>query len=70
MRLTGEDLAGVLRYPTSTAGENLGIPMLGTIQSGAPADLIAVRGEILGRIKVLEYPDFVMSGGRVIVNRF
>lgn len=64
------DVLKVLKAATSSAGENLGIPLLGTLSPGAPADLIAVRGNPFERFKLLEYPDLVMSGGRVIVNHF
>lgn len=60
----------VLRAATSRAGAHLGIPLLGTLRAGAPADLIAVRGNPLRALKTLEYPDLVVSGGRLIVNRF
>ena len=48
---------------TSKAGERLGIPLLGTLQTGAPADLIAVKGNPFERFKILEYPDLVIAGG-------
>jgi imidazolonepropionase-like amidohydrolase len=48
----------------------LNIPLLGTLQPNAPADLIAVKGDALQNFKKLEYPDFVMSGGKVVVNNF
>ncbi|WP_347986604.1 amidohydrolase family protein [Methylomonas sp. AM2-LC] len=60
----------VLRSATSKSGEYLNIPLLGTLQSGAPADLIAVKGDPLQNLKILEYPGFVMSGGKIIVNDF
>lgn len=71
MQVTGKPMAELLQLPTSRAGEYLGIPLLGTIQPGAPADLIAIRGSVMNRnIKALEYPDFVMSGGVVMANHF
>lgn len=60
----------VLRTATSQAGKQLDIPLLGTLQPGAPADLIAVRGNPLYNLKALEYPDLVISGGHIVVNRF
>lgn len=60
----------VLRAVTSKAGQHLNIPLLGTLQVGAPADLIAVRGDATQNFKPLEYPDLVMSGGKVVVNYF
>jgi imidazolonepropionase-like amidohydrolase len=64
------DVIKVLKAATSGAGEHLGLAPLGTLTSGAPADLIAVRGNPIEKFKLLEYPDLVMSGGRVIVNNF
>lgn len=60
----------VLRTVTSKAGQYLNIPLLGTLQVGAPADLIAVRGDATQNFKLLEYPDLVMSGGKMVVNYF
>ena len=49
---------------------DLGIPGLGTLAKDAPADIIAVKGNPFEKFKLLEYPDLVLSGGRVIVNNF
>ena len=59
--------ADVLSAATARAGEHLGLAPLGQIVAGAPADLIAVRGNALERFKLLEYPDLVVSGGVVLV---
>lgn len=59
-----------LRAATAKAGENLNIPLLGTLQPNAPADLIAVKGDPTHTLKSLEYPDLVVSGGKIIVNNF
>lgn len=64
------DVVNVFRSATSIAGENLGIPGLGTLTPGAPADIIAVKGNPFEKFKLLENPDLVMSGGRTIVNKF
>jgi len=64
------DVVNVFRAATSEAGEHLGLAPLGTLASGAPADLIAVKGNPFQRFKILEYPDLVMSGGRIMVNKF
>ncbi|MGP0566670.1 MULTISPECIES: amidohydrolase family protein [unclassified Nitrospina] len=66
----GKDPLEILRATTSQSGEHLGIPLLGTMEPGAPADLIAVKGSPSHDLKVLEYPDLVVSGGHVVVNRF
>ncbi len=63
-------LLDALRAATAKAGQHLGIPLLGTIRPGAPADLIAIRGNPEQQLKQLEYPDLVISGGQVIVNHF
>lgn len=59
-----------LRAATSKAGRQLNIPLLGTLQAGAPADIIAVKGNPVETPKILEYPDLVMSGGKIAVNNF
>lgn len=64
------DVVNVFKAVTSKAGEHLGLAPLGTLMPGAPADIIAVRGNPFERFKILEYPDLVMSGGRIIVNKF
>lgn len=64
------DVVNVLKAATSKAGEHLGLAPLGTLAPGAPADVIAVRGNPFEKFKILEYPDLVISGGRTIVNKF
>ncbi|MEQ1559100.1 MAG: amidohydrolase family protein [Methyloglobulus sp.] len=65
------DVVNVFKAVTSKAGERLGVDsLLGTLAPGAPADIIAVRGNPFQRFKLLEYPDLVISGGRIIVNKF
>jgi imidazolonepropionase-like amidohydrolase len=64
------DVLNIFRAATSGAGENLGIDKLGTLTPDAPADLIAVKGNPFERFKLLEYPDLVVSGGRIVVNNF
>jgi imidazolonepropionase-like amidohydrolase len=60
----------VLRAATSEAGKELGMEPLGQLAPGAPADLIAVRGDAELNLKALEYPDFVMSGGVIVLDNF
>jgi hypothetical protein len=60
----------VLRSATSKSGQYLNMPLLGTLQPGAPADMIAVKGDLSHSFKTLEYPDLVMSGGKIVVNNF
>ena len=64
------DVVNVFKSATSKAGEHLGLAPLGTLVSGAPADVIAVRGNPFEKFKILEYPDLVISGGRTVVNKF
>lgn len=60
----------VLQTATAKAGKYLGLAPLGTLVVGAPADIIAVKGNPLEKFKLLEYPDLVMSGGKIVVNKF
>lgn len=60
----------VLQTATSKAGRYLGLAPLGTVIKDAPADIIAVKGNPLQNFKLLEYPDLVISGGQIVVNKF
>lgn len=60
----------ILRSATLKAGQHLNLPLLGTLQPGAPADIIAVKGNPAHVFKILEYPDLVISGGEIVVNNF
>ncbi len=64
------DVLNVFKAATSEAGKNLGLPLLGTLSLNAPADIIVVRGNPFIRFKLLEYPDLVISGGKIMVNNF
>jgi len=68
--LIGLSALDLFRTVTSEAGAYLGLAPLGTLKPGAPADLIAVRGDPIENFKLLEYPDLVVSGGRFVVNQF
>ncbi len=70
MGLSDKPFVEVLQMVTSKAGRHLNIPLLGTIKHGAPADMIAIKGSLADNFKALEYPDFVMSGGQIVVNNF
>ncbi len=65
-----EDVLNIFSSDTSKAGKNLGMPGLGALTENTPADIIAVRGNPFEKFKPLEYPDLVISGGKVIVNNF
>lgn len=69
-QVAGMPPLAVLQAATARAGAHLDIPLLGTLLPGAPADLIAVTGDPLQDLKMLEYPDWVMSGGKIVLNRF
>jgi imidazolonepropionase-like amidohydrolase len=64
-RLSAE---GALSAATAKAGEQAGLAPLGQLVPGAPADLIAVKGNPLHSLKLLEYPELVVSGGRFVVD--
>jgi imidazolonepropionase-like amidohydrolase len=68
--LTGMSHLEVLKAATSAAGRELGLSPLGSLKPGAPADLIATRGNAMKNFKLLEYPSLVISGGKVVVNDF
>jgi imidazolonepropionase-like amidohydrolase len=55
-----------IQMATSNAADLLGWPdKVGTLAPGAWADLVAVRGDPLSDVTVLERPTFVMKGGTV-----
>jgi hypothetical protein len=69
-QMAGMGALEVMQTATAKAGAYLGIPLLGSLLPGAPADLIAVRGDPTQSLKLLEYPSLVMSGGKIVVNEF
>lgn len=54
-----------IRMATVNAAELIGLADRGTIDAGKVADLIAVKGNPLEEIRVMEQPVFVMKGGVV-----
>jgi len=70
MKLGNMSIIDVLKTITSKAGQHLKQPLLGSLQPGAPADIIAVQGNPIKDLKRLEYPSFVMSGGKIVLNNF
>jgi imidazolonepropionase-like amidohydrolase len=57
-----------IQAATLHAAENLGLEdRVGSLESGHYADLIAVKGDPLTDIRLLEAIPFVMKGGRVII---
>ena len=62
----GQTPAEALRSATVTASELLGMQNeIGTLGPGKLADIVAVKGDPLTDITVLEHVDFVMKGGVV-----
>jgi imidazolonepropionase-like amidohydrolase len=59
--------AQAIRSATSVAADLLGRAQdVGTLQPGRYADLIAVRGDPLADVRVLEAVPFVMKGGKIV----
>jgi len=62
----GMSPAQAIRSATATAAELLGMQdSLGTIEAGKLADIVAVPGDPLSDVSVMEKVDFVMKGGMV-----
>jgi imidazolonepropionase-like amidohydrolase len=59
--------AAAITAATADAGVRLGLAPLGTLVEGAPADVIAVRGDPRARLDVLREPIVVVAGGRAVV---
>ena len=58
--------AQAIRAATVTASELVGMrDSLGTVEAGKLADIVAVPGDPLGDVSVMERVDFVMKGGVV-----
>jgi len=58
--------AQAIRAATATAAELLGMKdSLGAIEAGKLADIVAVPGDPLADVTVMERVDFVMKGGVV-----
>jgi imidazolonepropionase-like amidohydrolase len=58
-----------IRAATSSASEALGRPEVGTLRPGAYGDIIAVRGDPLQNVAVLEHVDAVVKGGVLVKGR-
>lgn len=70
MMAAGLTLEQALAGATSRAGQHLRLAPLGTLDPGAPADLIAAAGDPRtgpDDLKNLEYPLLVAAGGRLVV---
>jgi len=55
-----------IRAATTSASEALGRPEVGSLQPGAYGDIIAVRGDPLTNVAVLEHVDAVVKGGKLV----
>jgi imidazolonepropionase-like amidohydrolase len=65
----GMSPAAALRTATSAAADLLGLSQsIGTLEPGKEADVIAVPGDPLADVKVMEKVSFVMKGGQVFKN--
>ena len=65
LRTAGLTPTQVLAAATSAAGEDLGLAPLGTLTSGAPADVIAVRGDARRLALSLAHPLLAVSEGDI-----
>ena len=61
----GMSPAQAIQSATTNASEALGRSDVGVIEAGRFADIIAVKGNPLDDVSVLEHVDFVMKGGEV-----
>ena len=58
-----------IRAATTTAADLIGWPkVVGTVEVGKFADLIAMQGDPIADIAVLQRVKFVMKSGRIIKN--
>jgi imidazolonepropionase-like amidohydrolase len=64
-RDAGMPASEVLRAATLHAAELLGEKRLGVLEPGAFADILAVRGDPLEHLEVLQQPVLVMKAGKV-----
>jgi imidazolonepropionase-like amidohydrolase len=69
MRQAGLTPEQVLAAATSRPGEQIGLAPLGTLAEGAPADVIAVRGDARALRDDLARPLVVVAGGRIVHER-
>ena len=66
VRVMGFEPMEVIRAAVYWPAVMMGVESeLGTISAGKKADIIAVRGDVLAYINLLQHVDFVMKGGVV-----
>jgi imidazolonepropionase-like amidohydrolase len=70
MMIAGLSVEDALAAATSRAAAHLGLGPLGTLSAGAPADIIAARGDVAENLKNLEYPSLVIAGGFIVREEF
>jgi imidazolonepropionase-like amidohydrolase len=66
MTRSGLSSEEALASATALAGDAIGLSPLGSLSPGAPADLIAVDGDVRADLSVLSQPIFVMANGEVV----
>ena len=67
MARLGMSPMGAIRAATLSAAEVLGISAeVGSVETGKQADLVAVAGDPLADLTLLEHVSFVMKGGRIV----
>ncbi|HEX4602935.1 MAG TPA: amidohydrolase family protein [Candidatus Angelobacter sp.] len=66
--LSGMTPLQIIQAATINAADLIGVPHLGSIEKGKGADMIAVTGDPLKDITVLEKVQFVMVKGKVVRN--
>jgi imidazolonepropionase-like amidohydrolase len=59
---------GAIRAATTNSADLLGIDDRGNLKEGKLADIIAVTGNPLEDVRVLENVRFVMKGGKIYKN--
>ena len=69
LRAAGLTSERVLAAATSRAGEQVGLEPLGRLEEGAPADVIAVRGDARLLPEDMGRPLVVVRAGRIVVER-
>lgn len=57
-----------IKAATSRAADVLGLPAVGRIVAGSPADLLAVAGDAIADLRRLATPELVVAEGRVVVD--
>ena len=68
LRSAGLGPLDVLRNATSRSGEQLGLDGVGTLETGAPADVVVVRGDVAANLAALATPLLVLVRGDVVVD--